>query len=478
MAETARVKGVPVPPAPLGAAKGALLLRGVRLLDPARRLDQVGDLLMVEGRIAACGQVDPAAVPPGCAVVEGHGLAAAPGFTDLHCHLREPGQEDKETIATGTRAAARGGFTTVCAMPNTIPPVDNAAVVEFVLRKAALEGVVRLLPVGCVSKRREGRELAELGDMVGAGAVAFSDDGSPVADAGLMRLALLYARAFGVPVINHCEEPALSRGGVMHEGWVATRLGLRGIPAAAEESMVARDIALAEATGGHVHIAHVSTARAVELVREAKARGVRVTAEATPHHLTLTDEWAAGFRDGGPAYRPLTPQAYDTFTKVYPPLRSRHDVEAVVAGLADGTLDCVATDHAPHEWTTKAVTYDDASNGISVLETAFGSLMALVRGGRLTLLELVERLTVGPWRVLAGGEVGEVPPLATLAPGTPADVVLFDPDAEWVVEPERFASKGRNTPLGGVTLRGRVMATLVEGRTVYTDERVGLPTAQ
>lgn len=304
-----------------------------------------------------------------------------------------------------------------------------------------------------------------MAELVSAGVVAFSDDGSPVADASLMRLALTYGLRFGLPIIDHCEEPSLTRGGVMNEGWVATRLGLRGIPPAAEEAMAARDIALAELTGGRLHLAHITTARTLELVRRAKERGLPITAEVTPHHLTLTDEWASGYRGEGSPLEPLTPGAYDTFTKVYPPLRSRRDVEALVEGLREGVIDAIATDHAPHEFTTKTVTYEEASFGISVLETALGSLMLLVERGALDLMTLVHRLTVGPARVVGGPLLQ----LATLKPGHPADITLFDPRREWVVDTREFASKGRNTPLEGVTLRGRVMATIVEGRFAYID---------
>ncbi|MHB8376238.1 MAG: dihydroorotase [Dehalococcoidia bacterium] len=436
-----------------------IVIRGGRVIDPARRLDEIADVLLDDGNIV---EVARGVAADGAREIDARGLVVAPGFVDVHTHLRDPGLEYKEDIASGTRAAARGGFTTVCAMPNTQPAMDNRATVEYVLRKAAAEAIVRVLPIGAVSKGRAGEALAELGDLAAAGCIGFSDDGAPVADATLMRRALEYASAFGLPVIDHCEEPSLSHDAVMHEGWVATRLGLRGAPAAAESSMVERDIALASVTGGHVHIAHVSTRAAVDAVRRAKARGVRVTAEVTPHHLTLTDETVAFGAKGGGAL------LYDTDAKVNPPLRTQDDVDACVEGLADGTIDCVATDHAPHALVEKLCEFDEAAFGISGLETAFGLCMRLVHAGRIALATLIERMTLGPARAL--GLDRAVPGIGTLAGGAPADIVLLDPERAWVVEPERFASKGKNTPLAGVTLRGAVIATVAGGRLVHESE--------
>ncbi len=339
-------------------------------------------------------------------------------------------------------------------MPNTEPPTDSAGAVEFVLRRAAETGLVRVLPIACVTKRREGKELAELAELAQAGAVAFSDDGSPVADAALMRRALEYAGMLATPAIDHCEDPALS-GGVMHEGWVATRLGLRGVPSAAEETMVARNIALAAETGSHVHLAHVSTAGSVELIRQAKLRGVAVTAEVTPHHLALTHEAVLT----GPA-ESLTELAYDTNAKVNPPLRTREDVAACVAGLIDGTIDCIATDHAPHAIQDKLSEFDAAALGMSGLETALALCLTA-----LDIQTAVQRLTIAPVRAL--GLDRRIEGLGTLSPDAPADVALIDPAAEWTVEPELFASKGKNTPLVGRTLRGRVVATVYAGRVVW-----------
>jgi dihydroorotase len=444
--------------------KGTILIQGPRIIDPGQGLDVVAGVLIQDGKILAAGdRLDSNVIPDDCRIIPASGLVACPGFIDLHCHLREPGFEYKETIATGTQAAARGGFTTLCCMPNTEPPIDNAAVVDFVLRRAHSEGLVRVLPIGCVTKGRKGKELAEMEELATVGAVAFSDDGDPVYDPHLMRLALTYSLDLGRPISNHCQEHSLSRAGVMAEGWVATHLGLPGIPPAAEETMIARDIALAELTGGRLHLAHLSTAGSVSLVRQAKERGIAVTAEVCPHHLTITDQWALGAK--GVDAEAASAHSYDTLTKVYPPLRSHQDANALVDALAEGVIDCIATDHAPHELASKKVTYQEAAFGISVLETALGSLLPLVHQGRIGLNTLVERLTVGPARVL-GAAFAE---LATLKPGTPADVVLFDPDREWVVDTREFVSKGKNTPLEGVKLKGRVVTTLVEGRIVFQD---------
>ncbi|HLF70999.1 MAG TPA: dihydroorotase [Dehalococcoidia bacterium] len=448
-----------------------ILIRGGRVLDPANGVDLVGDVLIVDGRIAAVGAKLALREPQGERVIEAAGLVVTPGFIDLHTHLREPGFEYKETIETGTLAAARGGFTTVCAMPNTEPAIDSKSIVDFVLSRAAEVGRVRVLPIGAVTKGRAGKQLAELGELAAAGCIAFSDDGSPIDDANIMRHALEYASTFDLPIIDHCEDPQLS-GGVMHEGWVSTRLGLKGIPAASEENMVARDLALAKQTGGRVHIAHLSTAGSVELVRRAKAGGVRVTAEVTPHHLALTHRsvMGAGARDDGVGL------AYDANAKMYPPLRDDADVKACIEGLADGTIDAVATDHAPHAVQEKLTEFDNAALGMAGLETAFALSMVAVRPstgpGRtdLTLERLIEALTIGPVRAL--GLDRQVEGLGTLTAGAPGDVTILDPEREWVVEPEAFASKGKNTPLAGVRLRGQVVATVYAGEVVHALEGV------
>ena len=438
-----------------------VVIRHARIIDPSRQLDRVGDILLGNGEIVAAGRLELDRIPEGCRVIDGTGLVASPGFIDLHCHLREPGFEYKETIAAGSKAAAKGGFTTLCAMPNTDPPIDNAAVVEFIQQKARQDSLVRILPIGCVTKGRKGHELAEMEELASAGVVAFSDDGDPVYDANLMRLALIYSLDLGLPISNHCQDLSLSCNGVMAEGPVATHLGLDGIPAAAEEAMIARDIALAEATGGRLHVAHLSTAGSVPLVREAKERGLSVTAEVCPHHLTTTDQWVLGRK--GESSGAAGGLAYDTSTKVYPPLRAQRDVDILVSALAEGVIDCIATDHAPHDLTSKQVTYQDAAFGISVLETALGSLLQLVHTNKLSMGAMVDRLTNGPARVL--GE--SYSHLASLQPGTTADLVLFDPEQEWTVDTSEFESKGRNTPLEGTTLKGRVVATFASGRMIY-----------
>jgi dihydroorotase len=421
-----------------------MVLRGGRVIDPSRGFDDVADVVITDGCIAGVGRNQ--GVPDGADVRDAGGLVVAPGLVDVHTHLREPGQEDRETIATGAGAAVAGGFTAVCAMPNTDPPIDNQSAVGFVVKQAAAAGLARVYPIGAISLGQRGEQLAEFGELVGAGAVAVSDDGHPVVSGQMMRTALEYARAFGIPVADHCEEPTLAQGGVMHEGVVATRLGLKGIPSVAEEIMVARDILLARHTGGHVHLCHMSTRGSVELIRHAKASGVPVTAEACPHHFSLTDEACEG---------------YNTNAKMNPPLRQAEDVAAIHAGLRDGTIDLIATDHAPHHYDAKEREFDDAPFGIVGLETALGlALRALVDGGHLSLPELMFRMSTMPARVfhLPGG---------TLAPGQPADVVVFDPAARWTVDPTRFRSKSRNTPYTGWELRGRVALTLVGGRAVF-----------
>jgi dihydroorotase len=438
---------------------GPILIKGGRIIDPAQSFDRVSDILVADGVVKGIERkISP---PRGARVIDAKGLVVSPGFIDLHCHLREPGYEYKETIATGTRAAARGGFTTICAMPNTDPVADSWAIVDFVRRRAQREGVVRVLPIGCVTKGSRGEELAEMGELAEAGVIGYSDDGRPVSDANIMRQALSYSLTSGLPIINHCEVHELARAGSMNEGWVSTRLGIEGVPGLAEEAMVARDIGLAELTGGRLHIAHASTAGTVELIRRAKEKGLEnLTCEVTPHHLTLSDETVLGYHQNGSPFEPLTPSAYDTNAKVNPPLRTRRDVEAMVRGLKEGVVDIVATDHAPHSVVEKLCTFEEAANGISGLETAFGSLMSLVHNCDIPLHLLIDRLTAAPARILGKG-------LGTLKPGAPADVTILDPDAEWVVDTTDFASKGKNTPLDGATLKGRVVATIVGGEVVH-----------
>ena len=447
-----------------------LLIVGGRIIDPGQGIDKVGDLLIAEGSIARVGQGEEDQTPEQYQVLHAEGMIVCPGLIDLHCHLREPGFEEKETIATGTRAAAGGGFTTICCMANTNPPIDSRAAVEFIQKKAAAEGAVRVLPIGCITKGRKGEEMVEMGELAGAGVVALSDDGDPVGDSRLMRYVLEYSRSFDLILIDHCEDVSLSQDGVMNEGWVSTKLGLRGIPAAAEEVMVARDIALAEMTGARVHIAHVSTAGSADLIRRAKDKGIPVTAEVTPHHLTLTEERVMGYGwdNKKPSSLPLI--AYDTNAKVNPPLRTARDVQALIAALKEGVIDAIATDHAPHEDVEKICEFDIAAFGISGLETALGSLLTLVHNGEVDLPTLISKLTAEPAKILRKSEIG------ALKVGASGDVTIFDPQAEWIVEPSDFASKGKNTPLAGCLLKGKVMATICRGEIVHKEDAVKLET--
>jgi dihydroorotase len=422
----------------------SLLIRNGRVVDPAASVDAVQDVLVAGDRIERLGRELPA--PDGATVVDATGKVVCPGFIDIHVHLREPGFEYKETVATGTRAAAAGGFTAVCCMANTHPVNDNRSITDYIRARAAIEGAVRVYPIGAVTRGLGGKELAELAELAEAGCVAFSDDGKCVMNAALYRRAMEYTLPFGAPVISHAEDDHLADGGAMHEGVVSTELGMPGVPAAAEDVMVARDILLAELTGAHLHIAHVSTAGAVRLVREAKARGAHVTAEVTPHHLLLTDEAVRSF---------------DANTKMNPPLRSRRDAEALLEGLLDGTIDCIATDHAPHAQSEKEGEFDLAAFGIVGLETAVGLLLdRLVRPGILPLPTLVARLSRNPARLLGL-------PGGSLAPGAPADLTILDPAAEWTVNPARFESRSRNTPFGGWSLTGRPWKTIVGGRIAW-----------
>jgi dihydroorotase len=425
-----------------------LLIRGGRVVDPSQGLDRYQDVWITEGRIAAlgvgCGTSGPDA-EGSTQILDVPGCIVAPGFLDIHTHLREPGFEYKETIATGLAAAAAGGFTAVAAMANTHPVNDTPAVTEFMLRRAAMVGGVRLYPVGAVSMGLAGEELAEIGGMHRAGIVALSDDGMPVMNARLMRRALEYGRMLGLPVLSHCEDLGLSAGGVMHEGAVSTALGLPGVSAAAENVMVYRDLQLAALTGAHVHIQHVSTGEAVDLVRRAKGRGVRVTAEACPHHFTLTHDAV---------------RQYDTHTKVNPPLRSAEDVEAVKAGLRDGTIDIIASDHAPHHVSEKEQDYTAAPSGMIGLETSVGLSLRLYHDGVLPLSHLVATYTIQPARLLGL-------PHGTLRQGGVADITIIDPEREWDVGMAAFHSRSANSPFLGWRLRGVAVATIVEGNVVF-----------
>jgi dihydroorotase len=423
-----------------------LLLRGGRIIDPSQQLDEQRDLLIERRVIAGLGKdLTRAGGESDLTIVELEGKLVVPGLIDMHTHLREPGFEYKETIRTGSLAAAAGGFTSIACMPNTEPVNDNRSVTEFILRKARECEVVNVYPVAAVSKGSEGAVITEFADLRDAGAVAFSDDGKSVMNSGLLRRALEYAHSLGTLVISHCEDMDLAAGGAANEGVVATRLGLRGIPNIAEDLMVGRDIAIAEYTGTAVHIAHVSTAGAVKLIREAKRRGVKVTAEATPHHFTLTDE---ALRD------------YDTRAKVNPPLRTLADVKAVREGLEDGALDAIASDHAPHSTLEKDVEFDYAANGMIGLETSLALSLRLVEEGVLTLNQLLAKMSTNPAKILKI-------PKGTLKVGADADVTVIDPDEEWTVDVNRFQSRSRNTPFNGWRLRGRALFTIVGGDIKY-----------
>jgi dihydroorotase len=428
-----------------------LLVKGGRVVDPATGTDALLDLLVIDGRIAErrpAGKGGGSGVPAGTRILDATGRIVCPGFVDMHVHLREPGHEHKETIESGTQAAAAGGFTSVACMPNTEPWNDGLSVTEYVLTEARRRGAVNVFPIGCVSKGGKGEELAEIGDMVRSGAVAVSDDGRPVASSYLMRMALEYTKIFGIPVIDHCEERSLAAKGVMHEGYVSTVLGLKGIPAAAEEISVGSDLTLAGLTSGRLHLAHLSTRGSLEKVRRAREEGVTVTCEVTPHHLLLTD-------------KAVMESDYDPNTKMNPPLRGEEDREALVQGLRDGTIDAIASDHAPHHLDEKLQEFDDAPFGIVGLETAVPLMMdRLVRSGAIDLQRLVELMSVNPARIL-GIEKG------TLKVGADADVTILDPELEATVDVSQFRSKSRNSPFHGWTLKGWPVVTVVGGRVVH-----------
>jgi dihydroorotase len=426
-----------------------MLLTGARIIDPARKTDIIADILLADGKIAKIGadlltpakSKDTAKIK----VIELTGMVLTPGLIDMHTHLREPGQEYKETVASGAKAAVTGGFTSIACMPNTEPVNDNRSITEFIKRKGADAAEANVYPIGAISRNSAGQQLTEFWDLKEAGAVALSDDGKPIEDSALMRHALEYAYSLGLPVISHCEDINLSAGGQMNEGYYSTILGMRGIPTAAEEIMVARDILLAEFTKTHVHIAHVSTAGSVRLIREAKKRGLNITAETTPHYFTLTDEAL---------------QTYNTNLKVNPPLRGVADVAAIKEGLADGTLDAIVTDHAPHARTDKELEFEYAANGISGLETSLGLSLRLVRDGILSLPDLIAKMSLNPARILSL-------PKGALEIGADADITVIDPQLQWTVDVKTFCSKGKNSPFHGWKMQGKAILTIVGGEIKY-----------
>ena len=423
-----------------------LLIANGHLIDPPAQENTGMSILIEDGRVSAWLRPSDAK-PEDCEVFNASGLLVAPGFIDMHVHLREPGQEHKETIASGCAAAVAGGWTSVCPMPNTQPINDNAAITRYIIEQAERAGLANVFPIGAITKSSDGSELSEMGEMKAAGAVAVSDDGRPVPNAGIMRRAMQYARDFDLPVIDHCEDKSLSSGGVMHEGKISLLLGLKGMPALSEDIDAVRDIILAKDTGSHIHIAHVSTKGAVEAVRRAKAEGINVTCEATPHHFTLTDKAVEG---------------YDTNTKMAPPLRSPEHLEAVIEGLRDGTIDAIATDHAPHHADEKALEYDRAPMGITGLETAVGlSFNELVHKGIIDLARLVQLCSTNPAKIFKLHNRG------TLAPGSIADITIIDPDLKWTYKNADSRSKSRNSPFDNWEFTGAAVATIVGGRIVY-----------
>ena len=424
----------------------SLLLRGGRVVDPSQDLDRRADLLIEDGRVAGVGNL-PAS--RSVEAIDVAGCVVTPGFVDMHVHLREPGREDKETILTGSRAAAAGGFTSIVCMPNTTPVNDNAAITRFILERAAAAGLVNVFPTGAITVGSRGEQLAEIGEMRSAGVVAITDDGRPVQNSQVMRRAMEYARIFDIPVMDHCEDLFLAAGGCMNEGKASTRLGLRGMSRAAEELHVVRDIILSRITGARVHILHISTRESLDQVRVAKSQGIRVTCEVLPHHFTLTDEDIENF---------------DTDFKMMPPLRERADVEAMLEGLADGSIDCLATDHAPHTRLDKEEPFEEAASGVVGMETAIPLCWEhLVRAGVVPVSRLVELFSLNPSRILKLGK-------GTLAEGADADVTVIDPDRRQVVDPSGFRSKGRNCPFRGWELRGAPVLTVVGGRVVHRQE--------
>jgi dihydroorotase len=458
-----------------------IAIYGGRIIDPAQGIDQVGDLFVKNGKIVeltnGTNSIDKFESETAIEL-DATGLIITPGFIDIHCHLREPGYENKESIITGTKAAAAGGYTTICCMPNTSPPLDNLSIIKWLIDKINKEAIVNVLPVACITKGREGQELTEMAELAKAGVIAFSDDGDGLSNSRLMRSALEYCSKLGLPIMEHCEDKALSAGGVINEGWVSEKLGVIGIPAAAEEVMVARDLILAQLTKSKIHISHVSTEGSVLMIRIAKEKGIRVTAEVTPHNLTLTQNEVFKYK---PGTREINTERclsnsrqglltkfdspiYNTNAKMYPPLRTEADIACLVEALKDGTIDAIATDHAPHTAMDKEGDLSSAAFGVSGFETAFGCLMGLVHTGKINLIKLISKLTYEPAMI-----IGKVNELGILKTGRSADITIFDPKREWIVDSNQFISKGKNTPFDKFQFKGKIMATIVNGDIAYID---------
>ena len=457
-----------------------ILISGGRIVDVAQGIDQIGDIFIENDKVVEFGKgtnsIDKSE-SENILNIDATGLIITPGFIDIHCHLRVPGYENKENIITGTRAAAAGGFTTICCMPNTSPPLDNRSIIEWLVEKANNEAIVNVLPVACITKGRNGQELTEMAELAKAGVIAFSDDGDGVSNSNLMRSALECSAALGLPIMEHCEDKFLSAGGTINEGWVSEKLKVTGIPAASEEVMVARDLILAHLTGSKIHISHVSTQGSVQMIRIAKEKGIMVTAEVTPHNLTLTQENVFKNRPGNEAahtaYLTNKEQShpnngfdrlYNTNAKMYPPLRTEADIDCLIEALKDGTIDAIATDHAPHTLLDKEGDLCSAAFGVTGFETAFGCLMAPVHSGKIDLIKLISKLTYEPAMI-----IGKTKELGILRAGQSANVTIFDPNREWIVDSTQFYSKGKNTPFDKFKFKGKIMATIVNGKIAYID---------